>query len=246
MLKIEKITSRQNALIKKISNTVKSPDEELFTVEGTKFVKDLDVNDIKMLFTTAPQEHGELVSDLLERDVPVYEVTEAVMEKLCSAVSGQKLVAAASAPRFDMPEKLVILDSIQDSGNVGTIIRTAAAFGYGCILSEGCANRFSSKTVRSSAGAVMKCFTEKRDIVRFIPELKKQGYRIFSSELDTAATTLENVETAGKFAIIVGNEGNGVRKEVSALADEKVYIPISKTESLNAAVAAAIMMYTME
>ena len=237
-----KITSRQNETVKKTVRRCSEPDRDLFLVEGARFVTELDPRDVKEVFTTAPEEFSSFLEKL--GDVPVYEVTAPVMEKLCGVVGAQKICATASKRNPEMPDRLVLLDGVRDPGNAGTIVRTAAAFGFGCIFSEDSVNPFSGKVVRSSAGAILPAYIERTDLSKAITELKSKGFSVFSSELDETARRLcDFPKDTGKTALIVGNEGSGVRPSVSVLADEKLYIPIKNTNSLNAAVAAAIMMH---
>lgn len=241
MSKVEKISSRQNETVKRIIKQLSSPDENYFLVEGTKFVLDLNKNCILSLFTTDAEKFSSFIKDL--PNVPVYEVSEPVMEKLCGAVSGQKICAIAKKFQPIMPKKLILLDGVRDPGNTGTIIRTASAFGFGCIFSEDSANPFTSKVVRSTAGAICSTYTERCKMPEKIEYLRKNGYTVLSSELDENAEKLTDFPKTEKIAIIVGNEGTGVTRDCSLRADKKLYIPIKNTNSLNAAVAAAIMMH---
>ena len=225
-----KITSRQNETVKKIVRLRSCPSAEGFLVEGARFVTEIATENILEVFFTCPDEF--------------YEVTEPVMEKLCGVVGTQKLCAVVSKKNPERPNRLVLLDGVRDPGNAGTIIRTAAAFGFGCIFSDDSANPFSEKVVRSTAGALIPAYVERVKLSEAISSLKAEGFAVVSSELDETARKLSdfpnNIE---KIALIVGNEGQGVSPAVSAAADEKLYIPIKNTNSLNAAVAAAIMMH---
>ena len=142
------------------------------------------------------------------------------------------------------PDRLILLDKIQDPGNMGTIIRSAAAFGFGVIYSDGSANPFSAKSVRSSAGTLQKCYIEKADIPTKVSELISEGFSVFSAELHKEAVTPDEIKNDGKVAFIIGNESTGVSKEASDAAGRRVFIPIlPDAESLNAAAAATILMY---
>lgn len=237
-----KITSRQNETVKKIVRLRSCPSAGGFLVEGARFVTEIAKENILEVFSTCPDEF----SDFLEKlgDTPIYEVTEPVMEKLCGVVGTQKLCAVVSKKNPERPNRLVLLDGVRDPGNAGTIIRTAAAFGFGCVFSDDSANPFSEKVVRSTAGALIPAYVERVKLSEAISSLKAEGFAVVSSELDETARKLSdfpnNIE---KIALIVGNEGQGVSPAVSAAADEKLYIPIKNTNSLNAAVAAAIMMH---
>lgn len=236
------ITSRQNETVKKVVRLRACPSADAFLVEGARFVTELAPENVRAVFSTCVEEFSAFLENL--GDCPVYEVSEPVMEKLCGVVGSQKLCAVVCKKNPERPDRLVVLDGVRDPGNAGTIIRTAAAFGFGCIFSDDSANPFSEKVVRSTAGALIPAYVERRKLSDAISELKKDGFSIFSSELDETAKKLSDFPTSvEKVAIIVGNEGTGVSAPVSASADEKLYIPIKNTNSLNAAVAAAIMMH---
>lgn len=237
-----KITSRQNETVKKAVRLRSCPSADGFIVEGARFVTEIAPENIKEVFCSCPDEFSDFFEKL--GDVPVYDVAEPVMEKLCGVVGAQKLCAVVSKKNPERPNRLVVLDGVRDPGNAGTIIRTAAAFGFGCVFSDDSANPFSEKVVRGTAGAILPVYIERVNLSDAIASLKEEGFSVISSELDETARKLsdfpKNVE---KIALIVGNEGKGVSPAVSATANEKLYIPIKNTNSLNAAVAAAIMMH---
>lgn len=237
-----KITSRQNETVKRIARLRSCPTCDHFIVEGARFVTEIDPENISEVFTTSPDEFASFFEKL--ENIPVYEVSEPVMEKLCGVVGTQKLCAVVSKKNPERPNRLVLLDGVRDPGNAGTIIRTAAAFGFGCIFSDDSANPFSEKVVRSTAGALIPAYIERVNLSEAISSLKAEGFAVVSSELDGTARKLSDFPNdVEKIALIVGNEGHGVSSAVSAIADEKLYIPIKNTNSLNAAVAAAIMMH---
>ena len=140
---------------------------------------------------------------------------------------------------------LVLLDSVQDPGNVGTIIRTAEAAGAnGVILSKGCVDVYNSKTIRSSMGAIFNIPVVKtqnlKDTVDF---LKKKGVRIFATDVKAKEQHF-NVRYSGKSAILLGNEAQGLKSDIISKADEKIKIPImGKSESINVATAASVVIY---
>ncbi|MDF2685688.1 MAG: rRNA methyltransferase [Clostridia bacterium] len=242
---IIKITSRSNSVIKKVVEMKSSPCSEKFIIEGAKFIKDIDIECIIELFTTQPDKYEEIIIQLQNKNIPIYFISEEVMDKICDVNSGVNILCVIKKPLTERPDKLIILDEIQDPGNVGTIIRTATAFGFGIIAGNGTANPFSSKIVRSSAGALLNCHLINTELVTYIENLKREGFIIFSSELDETAETLSlQDQNIKKCAIIIGNEGAGVSKLVSKTADKKIYIPMNRgLNSLNAAIAAGIIMY---
>lgn len=140
---------------------------------------------------------------------------------------------------------ILFLDSVRDNGNVGTIIRTAAAFGVTCVLSSDCADIYSSKTIRASMGAI---FSSKLFITNNISEtinnIRKNGRRVFASALGKTTLTLGKFEIKNNDCFVVGNEGNGINDKIISLCDSAVKIPMTDaTESLNASAAAAILLW---
>ncbi len=142
-------------------------------------------------------------------------------------------------------ERVIILSSLQDSGNVGTVLRAALAFGYDrVILSADCADIYSPKTLRAAMGATFSLKVSVcSDLVLSVRQLCSSR-RVFAGELRCDAVSLDTLSLLGSDIFIVGNEGHGIDPEISRLCTESVYIPISEhSESLNAAVAATVFMW---
>lgn len=139
----------------------------------------------------------------------------------------------------------VLLDRVQDPGNMGTIIRTGEAFGAnGIIVTDGCVDVYNSKTVRSTMGALLDIsLIYYEDIEEAISELKSRGIKIVSSSLNTE-NMLYDIDLREDMALVVGNEGSGISERVVELSDELAKIPmVGKAESLNAGVASGVFMY---
>lgn len=140
---------------------------------------------------------------------------------------------------------LLILDHLQDPGNLGTIFRTAEAAGVtGIIMSSDCVDVYNPKVVRSTMGAVLRMpFLYTEDLPEAVRKIKEKGILVYAAHLDGKRAYDEEDYTCG-CAFLIGNEGNGLREEVAACADRRVIIPMQgKAESLNAAVAAAVLMF---
>ena len=140
---------------------------------------------------------------------------------------------------------LVVLDSIQDPGNMGTIIRTADAAGAsGIIVSKGCVDIYNPKVLRATMGSIFHipiCLYD--DMTELIIQLKERAIKVFTSFLKGGANYSEQ-DMSGNIALVIGNEANGISKEIASLSDFLVRIPmIGRAESLNASIAAAILMY---
>ena len=142
--------------------------------------------------------------------------------------------------------RLVILDRLQDVGNIGTIIRTCDAFGIdGIVLSEDCADVYSPKLVRSAMGSLYRVPIVSARLAEELPKLMASGFELYAAMLDENALPLDKAVFGEKSAVIIGNEGSGISEEIVSLCDKKIYIPISGAESLNAAVAAAVLCWEM-
>ena len=141
--------------------------------------------------------------------------------------------------------KLLILDSVQDPGNLGTIIRSSAAFNIDTIIiNDKCADPYSDKVIRSSQGMIFKTNIVKKDLYDYLKEIKGK-IPIFGTKV-TGGKNIKNIEKFQTFAIIMGNEGKGVDEKLLDLCDEYLYIPMnSKCESLNVGVATSIILYEL-
>lgn len=140
---------------------------------------------------------------------------------------------------------LVTLDNLQDPGNLGTIFRTAEAAGVtGIVMSKDCVDIYNPKTIRSTMGAIYRMpFLYVEDLKETIDTLKKTGIRVYAAHLD-GKNAYDQEDYRGGTAFLIGNEGNGLRREIADSADAWIQIPMAgQAESLNAAVAAAILMF---
>ena len=149
--------------------------------------------------------------------------------------------------KIDYKDELyLILDNIQDPGNLGTIIRSAVAFNFDTIiLSNDSVDVYNSKVIRASQGLLFNVNIKIGDLTEIIPELKNNGYQIYGTKV-TNGNDVKSIAKNSLFAIIMGNEGNGMSDAVSKLCDSFVYINMNdKCESLNVGVAASILMYEL-
>ena len=140
----------------------------------------------------------------------------------------------------------VLLDGIQDPGNLGTILRTADALNVPVVLMEGCADPYSHKVVRSSMGAVFRTPPVTLTWEQASEALKNAGIPVAATAMDEKARDLRQAD-AGSLAVVIGSEGRGVRQEILQSADAELIIPMNPhCESLNAAVAATIVLWQMK
>ena len=180
--------------------------------------------------------------------IPSYVLPEHVFNAVSDTKTPQGVAAVltletkpASGPR------LLALDGVQDPGNVGTIVRTADAAGFdGILFSRECADLFSPKVLRATMGSIFRLgFSFPSSLPETLEDIKKKGFSVLSSQLD-GEPFYERSNVAPSFVLVVGNEGNGVSDAVKAVATHHLCLPMrGGAESLNAAVAAGIMMYDL-
>ncbi|WP_054958231.1 TrmH family RNA methyltransferase [Paenibacillus dakarensis] len=176
-------------------------------------------------------------------------VTRAIIAKVSHTTTPQPVFAVVRKEKIawsqlDRNKLVVVLDGLQDPGNVGTIIRSADASGAGgVILGKGCADLYNPKTLRSTMGSLFHLPVVEGDLTDILPQAREMGARLVTTSLD-GQTTAFHYDFTGSCWIVIGSEGSGVSPEVAALVDDAIIIPMpGKAESLNAAMAASILMF---
>ena len=237
---MEEINSLQNARIKKwaLLHKKKYRDESgLFLIEGEHLIEEaLKAGCVETILfdETCPFAFDNTVK-----------VTAAIMKKLSANVSDVHLIAVChqKTKTAEKPKRAVLLDGVQDPGNLGTIIRTAVSFGFDeVILSPDCADLYNEKTVRATQGALFHIPCARGDLSEAIAGLKQQGFAVYATALDSSVP-LQQLEETEKMAFVFGNEGQGVTEKIQKESDSRVRIEMEGFESLNVAVAAGIVMY---
>ena len=217
-----------------------------FLVEGRKMVEEALRSRFPVEAVLADE--SRLAELSLPANVPVYALPEHVLAAVCDTKTPQGLAAVVRMTGSDsLGSRLVALDGVQDPGNVGTIIRTADAAGLdGVLLSAQCADAFSPKVLRATMGSVFRMgIRVTEDLPGELTRLKQEGFSVLSSQLD-GTPFYERKPVGERFCLVIGSEGNGVTPEVQQLATHRVKLPMrGGAESLNAAVAAGIMMYEL-
>ena len=244
----ERITSRKNPLlqqVKKLLSSKKAREEAgLFVADGTKLLGEA--------VRYYPGLHTVILSDGVKAEVPdhvrLIRVPGDVMESISPMSSPQGALFLCCLPekRSFVPKPgMLLLDGIQDPGNIGTILRTADALDIPVVLLEGCADAYSHKVVRASMGAVFRTDVVQSTWREVNAACKAAGIPVGVTALGDRAKDLRQAELA-KMAVVIGSEGQGVRKEILEAADAELIIPMNPhCESLNAAVAATIVMWQM-
>ncbi len=205
-----------------------------FLVEGSHLVEEaIKSNMISVLFSTQTE---------IYPDIETYQISEQVMLKLSDLNSSQGVIAICNKPEIrELSDKLLILDNIQDPGNMGTLIRTAAAFGFNTIISEESVDFYNEKVIRSSQGALFYVNIIDKDIIKFIKTHNE--YHYFGTDVLMGKDIRDIDFSDEKIAVILGNEGNGVRESIKELVNNNINIPMISTESLNVGIAGGILMF---
>ena len=227
------ITSKQNPKIKALVALKAKPKDELL-IEGKHLIEmAIDANLVTEIFSV----------EKLNYDVPMTLITPEIAEKLSGKVTTDGVFALIKKPclKVNKNKHLLYLDEVSDPGNLGTILRTALAFDFGGVyLSEGSVNAYNEKVLSAAQGAHFLLPVKKSSLDELIA-LKKDGYKVVATTLNDAIT-IEEVK-ASKLVLVLGNEARGVSKDVLKIADYNVKIPMQHIDSLNVAVAGAILMY---
>ena len=245
----ERITARKNPLLQQVRKLVSSRKERettgLFVADGTKLLAEA----VKWW----PGLETVILSDGVEADVPSYvrvvTVPKDVMESISPMQTPQGALFVCRLPEkqvFIPKPGMLLLDGIQDPGNLGTILRTADALEIPVVLLEGCADPYGHKVVRSSMGAVFRTPVVQTTWDQAKAACAEAGIPVAVTALSDRAEDIRDA-ALGQMAVVIGSEGQGVRKEIMDSAQAELIIPMNPNcESLNAAIAAAIVMWQMK
>ena len=245
----ERITSRKNPLlqqVKKLLSSRKAREEAgLYAADGTKLLQEA--------IAYEPGLHTVILSDSVDMAIPdsvrLVRVPGDVMESISPMASPQGALFLCRLPErtdFEPKPGMLLLDGIQDPGNLGTILRTADALDIPVVLLEGCADPYSHKVVRSSMGAVFRTKVVQTTWAQVEERCKAAGIPVGVTALSDRARDIRQMDVKN-MAVVIGSEGQGVRREILEKADAEMIIPMNPhCESLNAAVAATIVMWQMK
>ena len=227
------ITSLDNPKIKYLASLSKAKErkqEQKFIVEGKHLVDEAKKQNVLIEAYSIEEKEGYI------------QVSPSVMKKISNTNTlVSEIGLCKMLEKRELSNKLLLLDGVQDPGNMGALIRSAKAFGFDTIiLGDGCVDIYNDKVIRSSQGAIFKLNFITSNIKDFI--LSHKEYKIYGTNV-VNGIPMEDVMKEGKLGIVLGNEGNGISKETSSVIEKNIYIPMENTESLNVSVAGGILMY---
>lgn len=254
---MQRISSKDNSLIKHIKRLKEKKYRDEYgeyIIEGLKLIKEAiqENADIKHIVVCDGCDNSEMIESHLKYEMArldfIY-VPQNIFKMLSDVENPQGILAVIGKTSkeidIDINEDIILaLDDIQDPGNLGTILRTADSVGLKQILvSKGTADSYNPKVVRSTMGAIFRVkVIECENLKDVLKDLQSKEYKVMTTSLKAKETIYET--DYKKKIIVIGNEANGVSKEILNIADEKVIIPmLGKTESLNASVATGVILY---
>ena len=257
---MQTITSKDNELIKhirKLKDKKYRDESNEYVVEGVKLVEEAVKENakIKQIIVCEDTTRTYEIPTHIMLEIAKYEcisVSDKIFNIITQVTNPQGIMAIIEKNNSNEQEAeidytqdiIVVLDDVQDPGNLGTILRTVDSIGLNqIIVSKGTADAFNSKVVRSTMGAIFRIkIIEVENLAQAIKEMRKHHFKLMVTSLQTK-NSIYDIDFNKKI-IVIGNEANGVSKEIQDMADEKAKIPmLGRTESLNASVAAGVVMY---
>ena len=259
---MEKIISKSNPKIKTAAKLVNSAsfrkETGLFCIEGIRLCQDAVLSGVKIkqsfFSSNLLGKNPEAVSEIENHSSQCYEVTQEIFEKISDTGSPQGVLCVCEKGNnvsheagIDNSGKYILLENVQDPSNLGTICRSAEALGIDAVILCGCCDLYSPKVLRGSMGAIFRLnIVLTDDACEFLEECEKNGIKTYAAVPDKNAGKITDINFDGGCVCVIGNEGNGISKEVINACTESVTIRmLGKAESLNASVAACIVMWEM-
>ncbi|QIL50273.1 RNA methyltransferase [Weissella coleopterorum] len=254
---MEKINSNQNARVKawaKLQTKKGRQASQTYLLDGWHLVQEAIHADGKIRAIIATESQYELHQEELPLGVPVFVIYDDIAKKLSDLVTPQGIFAEVSLPNFNRAPKYIhegawlFLDAIQDPGNVGTMIRTADAAGFtGVVFGQGSVDPYSPKAVRAMQGSQFHLQLANGDLHEWIPEFVRNDFQVYGTQLNPEAANIFETIPAQNFALVMGNEGQGMADDLADMTSKNLYIPLSgHAESLNVGVAAGVAMFTLK
>jgi len=228
------ITSLDNQKVKLLTKLYNNPrnrkKEKMFIVEGKHLVDEARKKGVLIEAYSLEEKEGYIA------------LSKEIMKKICNTDTVVTEIGLCKMVESTLlSDRLLILDGVQDPGNMGSLMRSAKAFGFDTIIiGNGSCDIYNDKVIRASQGAIFKLNFIHADLLELLPKLSV--YDIYGTNV-VNGIELDNVLESNKMAIILGNEGNGISSDVQKILNKNIYIPMSNTESLNVSVAGSIIMY---
>lgn len=253
------ITSNSNPKVKMLNKLNKDSklrkEKDVFIVEGIRMFREIPIDSVKEVYMSESafeQYRDENIVQKLCDDAEFAVMSDSVFAGVSQTKSPQGCLAVVRCRHYDMKDIMpddktltyLVLDTIQDPGNMGTIFRSAEAAGVtALVLGPGSCDPYNPKVVRSTMGAIFRVpFVQSEDLVKSVEQLKQKGVLVYGAHLD--GEELYDTVFSDKIAFLIGNEGNGLSDEVAATSDKLLRIPMEgKVESLNAAISATLLSY---
>ena len=243
------ITSTSNARIKRLVNLKKKrklrDEESVFLVEGIRMFREVPLDKLKEVYVSESFYKKE-------KDTVKEELTDTVFAHASDTKTPQGILCVVEQMNHEINELtsakcplIMVLDHLQDPGNLGTILRTAEGAGVtGILMDRECVDVYNPKTIRSTMGSIYRMpFVYVEDLGKGIQDLKDKGITTYAAHLE-GTNSYDEEDLTNPCAFLIGNEGNGLRREIADMADCYVKIPmLGQVESLNAAIASSVLMF---
>ncbi|SER89712.1 RNA methyltransferase [Psychrobacillus sp. OK032] len=249
---MKRIESPQNSLVKhwkKLLSVRKERDKTgEFIIEGYHLVEEA-IKQKENMLTIMISDTSEIPSNWDVDNLEIVEINDVIKKELAETEHTQGIFAHCKQQTVDEQiqskwKRLLLIDAVQDPGNIGTMIRTADAAGIDAVvLGKGSADAYNPKTLRSAQGSHFHIPVVKGDLHEWIDKLKNRQVTVFGTAFENS-TPFNEVSKSEEFALIVGNEGSGINKELLEKTDQNIIVPLlGQAESLNVAVATGILLY---
>ena len=249
------ITSTSNPQVKRLLQLQKKSkvrnEEKVFVVEGLRMFVEVPKERVEMVYVSE-NFYNKKKQELNWEEFPIEILSDSVFKHVSDTQTPQGVLCIVKQEKQDLDSLLnienphfMVLDNLQDPGNMGTFIRTAEGAGVDAVfMSRDCVDIYNPKTIRSTMGSIYRMpFIYIEEIIPLLEEFRKKGIKSYAAHLD-GKNSYDQEDYCKGTAILIGNEGNGLRDEVAEKADIWVRIPMEgQVESLNAAIAASVLMF---
>lgn len=238
---------------KKLALKKERKKQNKYLLDGLHLVKEALKSKERILEILVAESFNFIDELNIPKEIEIVNISDEVAKVISQTPSPQGIFAVLELPQINKNLKLddgawLMLDGVQDPGNIGTMVRTADAAGFkGVFIGKGSADIYNPKLVRSMQGSQFHIKVVEGDVLEGIELMHQKGWPVFGSELNDEAKIYSEVGKFDNFGLVMGNEGNGMSKEALSKTTDNLYIPIKgQAESLNVAVAAGILMFTLK